>query len=232
MADDVNASAIDFTALKTILRTSTEDDVDALIRGLQLSDPKLFAALQLLNQQVGDITLKLQPLIRQSLNLRLPNPPTPLTAFNFTSVSIGVGVRFDWQESGTLPLIYEVREGTIAFLEDLWIRYQTFNELTPWYDTAGVVVKWYTAIIAEDWDSANFRFRTGNLNAIIEPLLEGDHLFLLKAMDSSGTYSTDTLTTRFVVTKVSTTTITKNIIDNNVLLYWTVPVSIFDIKEY
>src|SRR4249919_2779965 len=162
MADDVVASSIDFSLKATLLRANTEDDVDALIRGLQLRDPKLFNALQLLNQQVGDITVKLQPLIRQSLGLQEQNPAPILTAINFTAVSIGTGVRFDWQEPGTIPLMYEVREGTIAFIEDLWIRYQTFNEETPWYDTAGVRVHWYTPILAEDWDTAEFRFRTGN----------------------------------------------------------------------
>jgi hypothetical protein len=214
------------------LRIATKDDVDALIRGFQLKDPKLFEALRLLNQQVGDITLKLAPLVRQALGIQEINPPPALAVQNFRAASTGVGVRFDWDEIGDAPLLYEVREGTIAFLEDLWIAYQSFNVLTPWYDTAGKVVKWYTPILANNWDAAEFRFRTTNLNATIAPLLQGEHLFLLKVMDTTGVYSLEALTTRFVVSKIPGVVITKNIIDNNVLLYWIPPTSIFNIKEY
>lgn len=217
-----------------VLNPAVKDDIDALIRGLQIKDPKLFDALRLLNQQVGDITLKLAPLVRQALGLVELNPPPPIGVTNFRAISTGDTVRFDWDQVGFVPLMYEVREGTIAFSEDKWIRYQTFGEETPWWDlaTPSAKVPWYTPILANDWDSADFRFRTTNFNANIAPLLQGDHLFLLKALDSSGSYSIETLTTRFVVTQISTVIITKNIIDNNVLLYWAPPTSIFNIAKY
>ena len=229
---DPTTTTIDTT--DPILNPDTKDSVAALIRGFQIQDPKLFQALMLLNDQLGEVVLKLVPIIRQSLGLASPDQPPPVNADNFRAVLIGTGVRFDWDEVSDVPLIYEVREGILLFNEDEWITYQSFDLRDTWYDLDDPpqVVKWYTETLADDWDKANFMFRTGNLNAIIEPLTQGVHLFMLKSLDSTGAYSADKIELNFLVAKITQVVITKNIIDNNVLLYWTTPVSTFNIQEY
>lgn len=83
-----------------------------------------------------------------------------------------------------------------------------------------------------DWDTATFLFRTPSLQADIDPLLVGSHLFLIKTIDLSGNYSTTPKELVVTVPAISGVTISKAVIDNNVLLNWSAAVSTFRVLHY
>lgn len=99
-----------------------------------------------------------------------------------------------------------------------------------WTPVSGAVN--YEVRRGDVWETADFLFRTSNSQADIDPLLYGTYTFLIKTIDSSGDYSAVPSSVIFVVELIGKVTITHQVIDNNVLLYWTVPVSQFTIRHY
>ncbi len=83
-----------------------------------------------------------------------------------------------------------------------------------------------------DWDTATFLVRTPSLGAVIDPLLEGSYVIRLKTINAGGMYSGSELDVNFTVTETPAPVLTGQVIDNNVLLYWTVPASLFAIDHY
>lgn len=167
-------------------------EVEALISDRKI-DPKLYQAITLLNKQLHDISLQVEPLVRQSQLVTggaVTGPTAPAITFVFT----GTTVRFAWLPV-TGAAAYEVRKGT-------------------------------------DWDTATLQFRTVNTSADIDPLVEGTHTFLLKAIDSSGNYSTTASQVVVLVPAIDVVALTGQVIDNNVLISWTAPTSVFNIKHY
>jgi len=82
------------------------------------------------------------------------------------------------------------------------------------------------------WDTAEFITRTPSTQADLEPTLVGSTPFLVKSINSAGVYSETALQINVVVPAIGTTAMTAQVIDNNVLLYWTEPNSAFQIDYY
>jgi len=84
------------------------------------------------------------------------------------------------------------------------------------------------------WTTASLEVRTTSLSVNLAPdLATGTHTYLLKTINSSGGYSVNYLTLVVTIGAVSAVGITTTVIDNNVLLYWTKPVSSsFNIDRY
>lgn len=82
------------------------------------------------------------------------------------------------------------------------------------------------------WETASFQLRTPSLQADIDPLLTGTHTFLIKSLNSSGVYSISSTQCVVTVPTISAVSINKQVIDNNVLLSWSAPASVFNIKHY
>ena len=82
------------------------------------------------------------------------------------------------------------------------------------------------------WETASFQLRSVSQQADIDPLLVGTHDYLIKSITSSGTYSVTSTPLTVTVPAITTPVITVTVIDNNVLLYWTSPISVFSIKHY
>lgn len=82
------------------------------------------------------------------------------------------------------------------------------------------------------WDTADRITITGTLSADVDPLPTGTTRYLIKSIDSNGTYSVDAAYVDVVVHGPSGVTITTQIIDNNVLLSWTTAASDFEIDYY
>lgn len=168
-------------------------NVEALIQGIQLDNPRLYQILQELNRGLVGVQEELFPLVIQSKVKPVTAPILPAPA-SFTFVFTPVTVRFIWTEIAN-AFGYEIREGTI-------------------------------------WDFATFRLRTTSLQADIDPFLVGTHTFLIKTINSNGLYSDTPGSLVVAVPPIGSVTIQREVIDNNVLLYWSVPTHTFRILHY
>ena len=171
-------------------------NLESLINGIQLDNPRLYQILMELNRQVTELDNQLNPLVAAAA---LP-PASPIELEppeGFTFIFTPTTVRFTWDNvSGAVG--YEVRK----------------------------------TILSGEWDTATFQFRTPSLQADIDPLLIGSYEFLIKSIASDGTYSERASATFVDVPQPGAVVITSQVIDNNVLLDWDEPISVFRILNY
>jgi hypothetical protein len=85
-----------------------------------------------------------------------------------------------------------------------------------------------------NWETASFITRTSSLSATLPPdLTVGTHVYLLKTIGFTGKYSVNSLTLYVTISPIPQVVVTSNVIDNNILLYWSEPVSHqFNIVKY
>lgn len=83
-----------------------------------------------------------------------------------------------------------------------------------------------------DWDIATLILITGNRQAILDPLTTGDHEYLLRTLSFDSIYSDEIESVTVSIPPVGAVAIMPQTIDQNVLLYWTIPTSVFDIDYY
>jgi len=105
-----------------------------------------------------------------------------------------------------------------------------FSILIEWASVAGASL--YEIRQGSSWDSATFILNTTSLAASLNPLPTGSHDYLIKSISVSGIYSIDPIAFQIVVPPLGLMTLTSSVIDNNVLLYWTLPTSSFFIDHY
>lgn len=83
------------------------------------------------------------------------------------------------------------------------------------------------------WATANFVTRTASNQVVLPPVVAGVYTYLIKSIGFLGQYSTDSASLSVTVSSPSITAITGSVLDNNVLLYWTPPVTkAYDISRY
>lgn len=82
------------------------------------------------------------------------------------------------------------------------------------------------------WDTATFITQTTQLEARLDPILVGTHHYLVKAINSNGIYSVSALALTVTIPNIGASSITASVIDNNVLLKWSEPVSTWLIRHY
>ena len=82
------------------------------------------------------------------------------------------------------------------------------------------------------WDFGNRLIITPSLNADISPRLIGEYTFWIKAISIDGGYSVNPKQLNVTVPAIGPMSITSQVVDNNVLLFWTEPVSTFKIETY
>ena len=104
-----------------------------------------------------------------------------------------------------------------------------------------LTLSWNTALNASvyeirlgaSWSTASLVTRTSSLSTQLNPITSGSHTYLIKSINSSGIYSSASTLLTFTVPSISSISITYTVIDNNVLLYWTEPVTKpFTISHY
>jgi len=88
----------------------------------------------------------------------------------------------------------------------------------------------------EVWETAVFILRTPSLGAALAPrvpapLIDGYH-FLIKSINALGVESTTAFAFSVLIPLMGMPSISSQVIDNNVLLFWTIPFSIFQIDHY
>jgi hypothetical protein len=83
-----------------------------------------------------------------------------------------------------------------------------------------------------NWDIASFVTRTPSLTVNLPPLLAGTYYFMIKSIDALGNYSSGYSSVNLTVGNPLAPTVTATVIDNNVLLYWSIPKSSHQISYY
>lgn len=99
-----------------------------------------------------------------------------------------------------------------------------------WSEVTGALQ--YEVRKGTSWDTASFQFRVVSLQADIDPLTTGVHNYLIKSVDNVGNYSTDATACVVTVPEIGLVSLFNQVIDNNVLLSWSPPTSVFSIREY
>jgi hypothetical protein len=82
------------------------------------------------------------------------------------------------------------------------------------------------------WDTALRILITNTTSAVIDPLTPGQHTYLIKSIDGEGRYSAQATRLDIAIPSIGAVNVTHDVIDNYVLLYWTVPYSPFRISHY
>lgn len=83
-----------------------------------------------------------------------------------------------------------------------------------------------------EWDSATRVLITNTTTALLNPLTLGQHTYLIKAIDADGNYSPSAARIDIIIPQIPAVSISSSVVDNNVLLYWSVPSSAFRISYY
>jgi len=168
-------------------------DVQGLIQGIQLENPRLYQILMELNGGLLTMQEEIFPLIIKD---RLPTTigEILLQPASFTFAFQPTSVRFFWSQVEH-AFGYEIRQGLV-------------------------------------WETATFRVRTASLQVDLDPLLSGSYYFLIKTINTAGEYSVDARSVLVDVPQISAVVLAREVIDNNVLLRWTLPTSTFRILHY
>jgi len=82
------------------------------------------------------------------------------------------------------------------------------------------------------WETAERVSITSSLVAILNPIPTGITRFLIKAINQHNVYSLNASSVDIIIPEIGETHISPTILGNNVLLYWTIPTSIFEISYY
>ena len=83
-----------------------------------------------------------------------------------------------------------------------------------------------------EWASATLVTRTTGLRADIDPVTYGNHTYLIKSLSLTNAYSVESSVTNITIPQIPAPVISSSVIDNNALLYWTIPASTFTIAYY
>lgn len=81
------------------------------------------------------------------------------------------------------------------------------------------------------WDTATFVVSTNQLEVRLDPIATGSYTYLIRALNGNGDYSAST-SLSVLISPISASTVTATVIDNNVLLKWSEPISPWDIDYY
>lgn len=82
------------------------------------------------------------------------------------------------------------------------------------------------------WDAGSRVLVTSTLSAVISGRAPGSYVYHIKGIDDTGAYSVNALALTVVIPALGSITVTGQVIDNNILLTWSVPLSSFRIQHY
>lgn len=82
------------------------------------------------------------------------------------------------------------------------------------------------------WETASKVTITTTLSALLNPLPVGTHKYRIKSIGQSGNFSVQDKTLDILIPEIGAPNTDITVIDNNVLIYWTAPQSVFRISHY
>jgi hypothetical protein len=184
--------------------SNAETLVRTLLNGIEFDDSRLYDLIDALVKDVYDVVNQINPPQTATVFGATGQviSPSPITAF--TAIAYPNDLKLLWAAA--------------AILSSYEIRYK------PGTGTAA------------DWDTAQTILVTTTLSADINPLTIpltiGSHTFLIKSLNTLGNYSATAEFLIVTVPQIGFPVVTNSVIGNSVLLYWTVPSSLWAIAYY
>lgn len=183
---------------------SNQSAILSLLAGVEFDDPRLFSMLDLLIRDFYTLSNQINPPSASTIAGVTGQVSTPDAVSGFTYTVYGNNVKLSW--------------GVLDGLRTFEIRYM-FGQKT-----------------AVDWEDAAFLIRTStfsaDINPVTIPLTIGFHTFFIKTIDTFGVETATAEIAILNVPQITAPIISPVVINNFVLLYWTVPQSLFDIAYY
>jgi hypothetical protein len=154
------------------------------------------------------------------------------------------------------PRLYDILNGLVNSVDDLQTKvFPIIDRVTTIvtepipdtptgfaYSTTGrnLILTWNSAANARtyevrrgtNWDTASQITITGITEARLDPIIVGTTRYLLKSINGAGVPSSGFAYVDVVIPPIGAITINGRVIDNNVLLSWSEPVSTWDIDYY
>ena len=110
-------------------------------------------------------------------------------------------------------------------------RFTPYNLILEWVPPSNETF-YYEIRKGTVWATAPRVLVTNNFLALLDPITTGTHHYLIKAINSQGTYSINAYLLEVVLPPIGALSISNTTISNNVMLFWTTPTSIFAIDYY
>lgn len=135
------------------------------------------------------------------------------------------------------PIVKQITDtaGTIAAPSKAptFISYEILNKrVLRIYWTAGTNAASYEVRKGSAWDTATFITGTTQLEVRLDPVLVGVHTYLVRSKNGLGIYSDDFISVTVNIPAIGPSSITAQVIDNNVLLRFSEPTSTWEISYY
>jgi hypothetical protein len=106
----------------------------------------------------------------------------------------------------------------------------TRNLILEW--DAAQRAQFYELRVGSNWDTAQFVTRTISFEVRLDPIQVGITRYLLKSINASGIYSENAAYVDVEIHPIGSITLNGRVIDNNVLLNWSTPDSVWEIDFY
>lgn len=183
------------------------NELQNLITGLQMTDPRLYQFLMSLLGNLTDIEDELHPIQEQLAAIIAPAPIPGLPEIFYHEFLYNPGntqshaIRFNWINSDVNAVQHEIRVRPLNDLNDFW-------------------------------DSAAFVFRSPYNSGIIDPVPTGLTRFLIKAINVEGEYSASTTAVNVIVHPMGAPTLLTLVQGSTVMLSWTNPFSQWLIAQH
>lgn len=183
------------------------NELQNLITGLQMRDPRLHQFLMALLNGLTDIENELHPIEQQVAAIITPAPLSEIPTVFYHEFLINPGqthshaLRFNWINTDPNAVQHEIRK-------------------RPLGDTSN------------DWDSAQFVFRTPYASGIIDPIPTGTTKFLIKSINTEGEYSTLANSINVIVHPMGAPTIQLQVIGYTINVSWSNPASQWMIAQH
>ena len=112
------------------------------------------------------------------------------------------------------------------FIYEIKARFVQFN----WDPAEGAIL--YELREGSVWATGDIRVRTNTLQADLDPIPSGTTRFMLKSINIDGIECTTEVFVDVIVPAISGFTLSSQVIDNTVLLNWSVPTGPYEIEYY
>lgn len=129
-------------------------------------------------------------------------------------------------------LIQDDAPATIPVLATFTYQLFSDNILLSWTLASGTAARYEIRAGGTSWETGNIVIQTDTSSARINPLTVGTHKYWIKGISEDGDYSASALSIDIIIPPIGGLSVTAQIIDNNVLLFWSLPSSTFRLSHF